>query len=125
MARHEQLVINEANIERFRYPTRGNVTQATSRTTAVTLNQPTGSITTDATSLAAGAEAAFTVNNTYVKANSVVTVCLKTKSATAVSVPFVTNVAAGSFQITLSNLDAVTADTSASVINFAVIQADA
>ena len=42
--------------------TGSSVTQATNRTTAVTINTPTGAITTNTASLAAEAAAAFTVN---------------------------------------------------------------
>lgn len=101
----------------------GAVTQGTSRTTGVTCSKPCGAITTHTESLAAGAEATFTVTNTLVAAGDVVVVSLKTPSATGLSFPFVSTTAAGSFNITLTNLHATTADTSASVINFAVIKA--
>jgi hypothetical protein len=106
----------------FAAGTGGAVTQATNRTTGVTLSKPCGAITTNNASLAAGAEATFTVTNTLVAATDVIALCLKTKSATALSIPFVSAVGAGSFDITLSNLDAATADTSASVINFVVLK---
>ena len=44
----------------------GTVTQATSKSTAVTLNKPSGQITTAADALAAGASAAFTCFNSVV-----------------------------------------------------------
>ena len=100
----------------------GAVTQATDRTTGVTLNKICGTITTHNASLAAGAEATFTVTNSAVAATDVVVVSLQDKSATALSIPFVTDVTAGAFNITLTNLDASTADTSASKINFVVIK---
>lgn len=100
----------------------GAVTQATDRTTGVTLNKICGTITTHNASLAAGAEATFTVTNSAVAATDVVVVSLQDKSATALSIPFVTDVTAGAFDITLTNLDASTADTSASKINFVVIK---
>lgn len=100
----------------------GAVTQITSRATGVTLSKICGAITTDSTSLAAGAEATFTVTNTLVAATDIVVVSLKTASGTGLSIPIVTAVAAGSFDITLTNLHASTADTVASVINFAVIK---
>lgn len=99
----------------------GTVTQTTSRSTGVTINKVCGSITTDTTSLAAGAEATFTVTNSTVAATDVVNVCMKTIT-TGTPVAFVTAVAAGSFDITISNLHASTADTSADVINFAVLK---
>lgn len=101
----------------------GTVTQATNRSTGVTLNKLSGQITTDATSLAAGAEATFTVTNSQVAATDVVVVCAASGQTAATSVPIVTAVAAGSFDITLTNLNASTADTGAMVINFAVIKA--
>lgn len=99
------------------------VTQITSRTTGVTINAICGAITTDTSSLAAGAEAEFTVTNSFVAATDVVVVSLKTESTTGTSLPYVSTTAAGSFKITLTNLHASTADTSASVINFVVIKA--
>lgn len=44
----------------------GTVTQATSKSTAVTLNKPTGNVTTHNAALAAGASISFTINNTLV-----------------------------------------------------------
>lgn len=44
----------------------GTVTQATSKSTAVTLNKPTGAITMHNASLAAGASVGFTLNNTII-----------------------------------------------------------
>lgn len=97
------------------------VTQATSRTTGVTLNAKAGQITTDNTSLAAGAEAEFTVTNSEVSAKDVVVANIASGTTAATSVVFVTAVADGSFKLRLSNLNASTADTAAAVINFVVI----
>lgn len=52
----------------------GTVTQATSKSTAVTLNKPTGQITMNNAALAAGASVQFGVNNTLVTANDIVIV---------------------------------------------------
>lgn len=101
----------------------GVVTQLTNRTTAVTLNKSTGVITTDDASLAAAAEATFVVNNTKVKATDVVTVSVQDAGATGTVQAYVSDVADGSFSITLTNLHASTASTDAVVINFAVIRA--
>jgi hypothetical protein len=96
------------------------VTQATDRSTGVTINAPSGRITMNAASLAAGAEAKFTVTNSFVTANSVPVVALASGQTADTSMVFVSAVAAGSFQITVSNLNAATADTGAGVINFIV-----
>ena len=98
----------------------GTVTQITSRATGVTLNTYAGQITTDDTSLAAGAEATFTVTNNKVTALDAVVVSMATIT-TGTPVALVTDVSAGSFDITVSNLHASTADTSADVINFVVL----
>ena len=99
----------------------GAVTQITSRSTGVTLNTICGQITTDTTSLAAAAEATFTVTNSAVAATDVVVVSI-TPGGTGTPMAYVSSVAAGSFAITISNLHASTADTSADVINFAIIK---
>lgn len=99
------------------------VTQITSRSTGVTVTGASGKITTDTTSLAAGAEATFVVTNTSVAVGDVVVICARSGQTAATSIPFVTAVAAGSFSITLSNFNASTADTGAMIINFAVIKA--
>lgn len=98
------------------------VTQITSRSTGVTCNGASGAITTDTTSLAAGAEAEFTVTNSSVAVGDVVNIALRSGTTANTSVAFVTVTAAGSFKIELSNLHASTADTGASIINFAVIK---
>lgn len=50
----------------------GTVTQATSKSTAVTLNKPTGQITMNSAALAAGATVSFTFNNSLIAASDVV-----------------------------------------------------
>lgn len=50
----------------------GTVTQATSKSTAVTLNKPTGKITTNNAALAAGATVGFQCNNTFVTVNDTI-----------------------------------------------------
>jgi len=49
----------------------GSVTQATSKSTAVTLNKPTGQITMNNASLAAGASVVFTLSNTFVNSTTI------------------------------------------------------
>lgn len=95
------------------------VTQATDRSTGVTINAPAGQITMNGASLAAAAEATFTVTNSFVTATSVPVVAL-TAITTGTPQVYVSGVAAGSFNITITNLHASTADTTADVINFIV-----
>lgn len=95
----------------------GTVTQATSRTTGVTLNKPTGAITLVS---AAGSTSwqSFTVTNSLVAVTDVVRVVQK--SGTDKYMIHVTNVAAGSFQITFATTGGTT--TEQPVFNFAVIK---
>jgi hypothetical protein len=94
------------------------VTQATSRTTGVTINAACGAITLVS---AAGTTtpASFTVTNSSVAATDVI--ILNQKSGTDKQVLLVTAVAAGSFQITAYTTGGTT--TEQPVINFAVIKA--
>lgn len=95
----------------------GAVTQATSRTTGVTLNTVTGSITLVS---AAGTATwqSFTVTNSAVAANDVVIV--SQRSGADLYLIHVTNVAAGSFRITFATTGGTT--TEQPVFNFAVIK---
>ena len=96
----------------------GTVTQATSRTTGVTLNKTTGAITL--VSAAGSATAAtFTVTNSTVAATDVI--ILNQKSGTDLYDLKVTAVAAGSFNITFNTTGGTT--TEQPVFNFAVIKA--
>lgn len=106
----------------------GAVTQATNRSTGVTLNKITGQITTNTTSLAALASAEFTVTNSTVALGDVVVVSQQSGSSNVAGVAGVTDVvvvtvAAGSFIIAIQNDSSTTAETGAIIINFAVIKA--
>lgn len=106
------------------FPLRGDtttVTQQTNRSTAVTIDSVVGQITTNNTSLAAGAEAKFVVNNKYVSSKDVVVINAASGQTADTSVPHVVAVANGSFTIQLTNLNGSTADTGAMVINFIVL----
>lgn len=101
------------------------VTQATSITTGVTCNALTGVITTVSQTVAAGAEAEFTVTNSQVAATDVVVVCIKTHTSAGDFIAVVSAVADGSFKIRLSNLHASTAGNNVLVLNFIVLKAAA
>ena len=96
----------------------GTVTQATSRTTGVTLSKSCGAITLVS---AAGSTSwqSFTVTNTLVAATDVVHVCQK--SGTDLYEIHVTNVAAGSFKISFKTTSGTT--TEQPVFNFTVLKA--
>jgi hypothetical protein len=103
----------------------GAVTQATNRTTGVTLSKLTGQITTNNASLAAEASANFTVTNTTVAIGDVVVVAIQSGTNGGNTAVTVVTVANGSFVIKVSNNNAAagTAETGAIIINFAVIKA--
>jgi hypothetical protein len=96
----------------------GAVTQATSRTTGVTLNKTNGAITlVSAAGLAT--YQSFTVTNSTVAATD--TIIVNQKSGTDKYIILITAVAAGSFQITFATTGGTT--TEQPVFNFAVIKA--
>lgn|GEM_PF-1600861 len=95
----------------------GTVTQATSRTTGVTLNNVTGAITLVSAAGSASFQS-FTVSNTAVAATDVIKV--NQKSGTDKYEIFVTNIAAGSFQITFATTGGTT--TEQPVFQFVVIK---
>lgn len=101
----------------------GAVTQITSRSTGVTLNTITGTITGIGTSLAAGATATFIVTNSAVALRDVIILSVVSGPTANTSVFFISAVTAGTFSIKIWNLSAVTADTGAPIINFAIIKA--
>jgi glutaredoxin len=87
--------------------TKGAVTQAGSITTAVTLNQPSGEISTVSLTTAANTTAGqFTVTNNYVKADSVILASVNDYTgSTGFPVIFIDDIVAGSFKITVRNVD--------------------
>lgn len=105
-----------------------SVTQATNRSTGVTINAVSGTITTNTTSLAAQASAEFTVTNSAVAIGDVVLVSQQSGSSNVAGVAGVTDlvvvtVAAGSFILSVQNDSSTTAETGAIIINFVVIKA--
>lgn len=98
----------------------GTVTQATNKSTAVTLNTHSGQITMNNAALGAGAEVAFTVNNTVVNAESIIVVNVASgPTAAEEHIVWVGAVASGSFDIAVANVSASSAS-DALVINFCV-----
>ena len=97
----------------------GTVTQATSKSTAVTLNKPCGQITTHNASLANGTAVTFTVNNSLVGPNDTVIV---TCGSAFISYQVIARTGnTGSFEIVLRNITG-SAAAEAVVINFAIIK---
>lgn len=97
----------------------GSVTQATSRTTGVTLNKTNGAITLFSTTTTAGQVTTFTVTNSTVAATD--TIIVNQKTGGGIYLCSVTTVAAGSFNISVHTPAAQGAE--APTLNFAVIKA--
>jgi len=96
------LAVNAAPLQSL-YNT-ANVTQITSITTAVTVNALNGIITTVSSTLAANLKTFFTVNNLNVLAGSKILVSVQyDEVATGIPVVGVSDIAAGSFKVVLSN----------------------
>ena len=99
----------------------GTVTQATSKSTAVTLNKPAGRITMDAASLATATNATFTLNTSFISANDTVVLTISGGQATAGSYNvFANNLGTGTVSISLRNISGGSLS-EAVVINFAII----
>lgn len=101
------------------------VTQATNRTTGVTINALSGQITTNTASLAAETAAVFTVTNSMCLADDLPLIAIAGGSNGGNTTIAITTIAAGSFQITVANQNASggTAETGAIVITFLIQKA--
>lgn len=101
----------------------GAVTQATNKTTGVTLSKICGRITMNNASLAAGAEAVFVVTNTAIAATDVVIVNVVGGVTNQEDYrSFAQTIAAGTFEIAVTN-ETAGALGEAVVLNFAIIKA--
>jgi hypothetical protein len=101
----------------------GNVTQATSKTTGVTLNALTGYIIMQAGALAAGATAEFTVTNSLINQRDTIHLNLAAGAASGSAYQYwISGVATGSFKITLLNRSAGSLSEGV-IFNFAVVKA--
>lgn len=112
------------------YPTGtgGTVTQATSRTTGVTLDKITGEIVLFAANISGHDAEEFTLTNSTIEANDVIMLCIKSGVAAGTRKYYqlhVVTVAAGSCVIAVGNLDNAaipTAGTESPVIQFVVLK---
>lgn len=99
----------------------GAVTQATNKSTGVTLNKITGAITLNNAALAAGAEATFTVTNSTVAGTDVAIVNHSSAGTSGAYMVQASNFGSGTFDITVTNLSAGSLS-EAIVLNFAVLK---
>lgn len=98
----------------------GTVTQATSKSTGVTLNKSSGQITMNNASLAAGATVLFTLTNNTLSAKDVLIVNVGSGGTSGAYWPYVANVGSGTAVIGVyNNTGSPLAE--AIVINYAII----
>jgi len=98
----------------------GTVTQATSKSTAVTLNKSMGRITMNNAELAANTAVSFTMNNSLISANDTIIVNVSGGGTAAAYTTYVSSMTAGSAVITLRNLTG-SALSEAVILNYATI----
>ena len=102
----------------------GTVTQATDKSTGVTLNKSAGRITMNNAALAGGAAVSFTLTNSSISINDTIIVNVSSNtsgSAAGAYTTYVSYLASGSALITLRNLTASTSYSEAVIINFCII----
>lgn len=99
----------------------GVVTQATDKSTGVTLNRPSGQITMNNATLNAGVEVSFTLTNSVIEATDVVVVNHGSAGTAGAYLVGIGAIAAGSCVITVSNASAGNLG-EAIVLNYAVIK---
>ena len=97
----------------------GTVTQATSKSTGVTLNTSAGQITMNGASLATVTNVTFTLTNSTISAKDVLLLTVTNGTSGAYNA-FVSSMAAGSATITLRNISGGSLS-EAVVLNFAII----
>jgi len=99
----------------------GTVTQATSKSTGVTLNKSSGQITMNNAALLNGAIVSFTLTNSLLSAKDVIVVNVAGGLATnGTYTSFVSNISAGTAVISLYNISSGSLS-EAVVLNFAII----
>lgn len=102
---------------------RGAVTQATDKSTAVTLNRSAGTVTMNAAALGATTSVTFTLNNNKISANDAVILSIVGGTATAGSYTlWVTGLTAGAATITLRNITGGSLS-EAVVFNYVIVHA--
>jgi len=101
----------------------GTVTQATDKSTGVTLNKSAGRITMNNAALAGGAVVSFVLTNNLISTNDTIIVCVSsntTGSAAGAYTTYVSYLSAGTALISLRNLSA-TSYSEAVIINYTII----
>jgi len=98
----------------------GTVTQATDKSTGVTLNKSSGQITMNGAALAGNTAVTFTLTNSLISAKDVIVLNVGSVGTAGAYTTYVSSLAAGSAVLTLRNLTSGSLS-EAVVINFAII----
>ena len=98
----------------------GTVTQATSKSTGVTLNKSAGQITMNNAALASVTNVTFTLTNSFISANDVLILNVGSGATSGAYNCWVSGLSAGAATITLRNISGGSLS-EAVVINFALI----
>jgi hypothetical protein len=112
--------ISSASILGYTAAAQGTVTQATSKSTGVTLNKSAGQITMNAASLAATTTVTFTLTNSFLSSNDIVILNIASGGTAGAYNAYVSGLAAGSVVLALRNVTAG-ALAEAVVLNFAIL----
>ena len=107
----------------FGYTTaaQGTVTQATSKSTGVTLNKSAGQITMNNAALLGATAVSFTLTNSLISTNDLLILNVGSGGTAVAYTVYTSSIGAGSAVITLRNMTAATSLSEAVVINFALI----
>ncbi len=101
--------------------TKATAAQASSVTTGVTLNSPSGFISTfSAGSIATSGSVSFTVSNSYAHPTSLILTSVNGYSGSGIPLPDVTSVTEGSFVVNVKNLDATNAISTAVKVGYTI-----
>jgi hypothetical protein len=98
----------------------GAVTQATDKSTAVTLNKPAGRITMNGAALAGNTAVSFTLNNSLISTNDVLIVNVSAGGTAGAYTTYISSMTSGSAVVTLRNLTGSSL-AEAVVLNYAII----
>ena len=98
----------------------GAVTQATDKSTGVTLNKSMGRITMNGAALAGNTAVSFTLTNSTISANDAIIVNVSGGGTAAAYTTYISSMTAGSAVVTLRNLTGGSLS-EAVIINFAII----
>lgn len=98
----------------------GTVTQATDKSTAVTLNKPAGRITMNGAALAGNTAVSFTLNNSFISSNDIIVVNVSAGGTAGAYTTYISSMTTGSAVVTLRNLTGGSLS-EAVVLNYAII----